>query len=149
MEARKMGINLNPEEMLEVFGEFDPTQFADESEQRWGDTEAYAESARRTAKYSKSDWLRIRAEAEAIEAALASAMSAGLAVDSEEAMDLAEQHRQHIGRWFYDCTYEIHRGLAEMYVADARFAAHYDGRAPGLSTFVRDAIIANAERAGS
>ena len=37
-------------------------------------------------------------------------------------MDLAERHRQHISRWFYECGYDVHRGLAEMYVADARFA---------------------------
>jgi hypothetical protein len=34
-----------------------------------------------------------------------------------------------------------------MYVADERFAAHYDQRAPGLAAYVRDAILANAVRA--
>jgi hypothetical protein len=33
----------NPDEILEVFGDFDPTRFADEVEQRWGDTDAHAE----------------------------------------------------------------------------------------------------------
>jgi MerR family transcriptional regulator, thiopeptide resistance regulator len=32
MEAQTMGINLTPAEMLDVFGDFDPTQFADEVE---------------------------------------------------------------------------------------------------------------------
>jgi hypothetical protein len=36
-----------------------------------------------------------------------------------------------------------------MYVADPRFSAHYDGRAPQLSAFVRAAIVANADRAES
>ena len=36
----------------------------------------------------------------------------------------------------------MHRGLAEMYVADPRFAAHYDAVAPGLARYVRDAIVA-------
>jgi hypothetical protein len=34
-----------------------------------------------------------------------------------------------------------------MYVADERFTAHYDDRAPGLAAYLRDAIVANAVRA--
>ena len=63
-------------------------------------------------------------------------------------MDLAEAHRRHISRWFYDCGYDMHRGLAEMYVADERFAKHYEDVAPGLAQYVHDAITANADRAG-
>ena len=39
----------------------------------------------------------------------------------------------------------MHRGLGEMYMSDARFAATYDRGAAGLSTYVRDAIVANGE----
>jgi hypothetical protein len=42
----------------------------------------------------------------------------------------------------------MHVGLAEMYVADARFKAHYDERAPGLAEYVAEAIRANAAAAG-
>src|SRR5215467_13457228 len=48
MEAHKMGISLTPEERFEVFGDNDPGRYADEAEQRWGDTDAYRESQRRT-----------------------------------------------------------------------------------------------------
>jgi len=41
----------------------------------------------------------------------------------------------------------MHRGLGEPYVADPRCAAHYEERAAGLSTWFRNAIVANAERA--
>ena len=34
------------------------------------------------------------------------------------ARSLAEAHRQHISRWFYDRAYDQHRGLAETYVTD-------------------------------
>ena len=44
MEARTMDIPLTPEERLEVFGEFRPEDYAEEAEQRWGDTEPYKES---------------------------------------------------------------------------------------------------------
>jgi hypothetical protein len=68
-------------------------------------------------------------------------MAAGLPASSQQARDAATAHRDHITRWFYDVTPEIHQGLAETYVADPRFAAHYDGTAPGLASYVRDAIV--------
>jgi DNA-binding transcriptional MerR regulator len=149
MEAHKVGIQLNPAEMFEVFGDFDPNEHAEEAEQRWGDTDAYRESQRRVSSYTKQDWLRLKAEGEQVEQRLAEAFTAGLPADSLEAMDAAEAHRQQISTWFYDCTYEIHQGLAEMYTADERFAAHYNQRAPGLAGYVRAAILANARRAGA
>jgi len=62
------------------------------------------------------------------------------------AMDLAEAHRQHISRWFYDCDHGMHRGLADIYVSDPRFIEAYDDIEPGLSRYVHDAIYANAAR---
>jgi hypothetical protein len=35
-----------------------------------------------------------------------------------------------------------------IYVADPRFAAHYDERAPGLAMYVDDAIVASTATAG-
>jgi DNA-binding transcriptional MerR regulator len=146
MEAHEMGIRLTPQEMLEVFGEHDPTEHAAEAQDRWGDTDAYRESHRRTSSYTKDDWVRIKAEAAAVERRLAEAFEAGEPAGGATATDAAEAHRQHIRRWFYECTHEIHCGLAEMYVADPRFTAHYEQVAPGLAAYVHDAIVANASR---
>jgi hypothetical protein len=145
MEARTMDIPLTPEERLEVFGEFRPEDYAEETEKRWGDTEAYRQSRRRVATYKKEDWQRIKGEEEQVRADLAAAFAAGLAPDSEEAMAAVEAHRQHITRWFYECSYDIHRGLTDMYVNDERFRAHYDATAPGLARFIREAAYANAK----
>ncbi len=147
MEARQMGINLTPEERLEVFGEFDPAAHDEEAHARWGDTDAYRESARRTARYTKADWERIKAEGAAVTARFAAALRAGLTPDSAEAMDAAEAHRRQIDETFYPCPHEMHAGLAQMYVADPRFAATYEAVEPGLARFVHDAIVANAARA--
>ncbi|MFD9353841.1 MerR family transcriptional regulator [Streptomyces sp. NPDC060031] len=146
MEARNVGINLTPEEKFEVFGEFDPDQYAAEAEQRWGGTDAYKESARRAASYTKEDWLRIQRQAEDVSRRLAAVLDSGAAADCEQAMDLAEEHRGWISGNHYDCPYEMHTCLGEMYVADERFAAHYDAVRPGLAVFLRDAIMANAVR---
>jgi len=147
MEAQTMGISLTPEERFEVFGDFDPAVHADEARQRWGESDAYTQSARRTVAYTTDDWLAVKAEADTVTHAYADAMTSGAGPESSVAMDAAEWHRQHIGRWFYDCSYEIHRGLADMYVSDARFTERYEQIAPGLAGYLRAAIHANADRA--
>ncbi len=148
MEARTMDIPLTPEERLEVFGKFRPEDYAQEAQQRWGETESYKESQRRVSTYKKEDWQRLKAEEEEVRARLEAAFEAGLPPDGEEGMAAAEAHRQLISRWFYECTYDIHRGLTDMYVSDERFRSHYDTHTPGLATFIRDAAHANAQRAG-
>jgi DNA-binding transcriptional MerR regulator len=146
MEAHAMGIRLTPDEMFEVFGDDDPIEHAAEAEQRWGDTDAYRESARRTSAYSKDDWLRIHAEADAITRAFAITMRGGHPADSAEALAAARAHRAHIAQTYYALTPEMHRGLAEMYVADERFSRRYDDVAPGLAQYVRDAVVLAAEK---
>jgi DNA-binding transcriptional MerR regulator len=146
MEARTMGISLTPEERFEVFGDHDPSQYDAEVEERWGETDAYRESRRRTSSYTKDDWLRIKEEGADVERRFAEALRSGVAADSEQAMDVAEEHRQHISRWFYDCPPEMHAGLGRMYVEDERFTAHYEEIAPGLAQYVSTAVQANAAR---
>jgi MerR family transcriptional regulator, thiopeptide resistance regulator len=149
MEARAMGVPLTPEERFEVFGDFDPDQYDEEVQERWGESDAYKESKRRTSSYSKDDWLRIKAEGENVEARFAAALAAGVPADSQQAMDIAEAHRQQISRNFYDCPPGMHAGLGRMYVEDERFAAHYEQRAPGLAQYVSAAVQANAARQGA
>ena len=147
MEAKTMDIKLTPEERFEVFGEFRPEDHAEEAERRWGETEAYKESNRRVSRYTKEDCLTLKAEEDEIRNRLAAAFEAGLAPDSEEAMAAAEAHRQHISRWFYECTYDIHRGLTDMYVSDERFRSNYDTQTPGLAAYIKEAAHANAAHA--
>ncbi|MEU1601812.1 MerR family transcriptional regulator [Micromonospora matsumotoense] len=144
MEARRMELKLTPEERFEVFGDVDPEEHAEEARQRWGDTEAYRESSRRAAGYSKEDWLRHKAEQDDWNRRIVVALTSGRPADSAEAMALAEEHRQLIVRWFYDCSYEVHTGLADMYLADPRFTAYYETIMPGLAEYLAEAIHANA-----
>ncbi|WP_263167020.1 MerR family transcriptional regulator [Streptomyces sp. SCSIO ZS0520] len=146
MEARSMGINLTPEEKFEVFGDFDPEEYAEEVAERWGDTEAYEESRRRSASYTKEDWERIRREADELTRRFLALMDAGEEPGSEAAMDAAEDHRQWISRNHYTCSYEIHTCLGEMYVNDERFTRTIDQAREGLAAYQREAILANAVR---
>jgi len=145
MEARRMGLSLTPEEQLEVFGTDKLGEYGQEAEERWGHSDAWKESQRRAAAYTKDDWIEIKREADANIAAFVAAMTQGVAATSETAMELAEAHRAHISRWFYACSYAQHRGLAEMYICDPRFTRTYDEIAPGLSHYIRDAILADAD----
>ncbi|MCU1675596.1 MAG: tipA [Frankiales bacterium] len=143
MEARKMGINLSPGEMFEVFGDFDPTVHEAEVHERWGDSDAYAQSKQRTSRFTKADWAEAVAGQRAVEERFAQLHRSGVASGSDEAMEAAEAHRAQIHR-YYDCSYEMHTGLADMYLADERFTKHYDDIEPGLARYVHDAIHANA-----
>ncbi|WP_318202119.1 MerR family transcriptional regulator [Streptomyces sp. SCL15-4] len=146
MEARRMGINLTPEEKFEVFGDFDPDEHAEEVERRWGDTEAYRQSQRRTASYTKEDWKRINGELDAIHDRMAALLAEGVPADSRAAADVAEEHRRFITGAYYDCGHELHACLGEMYVTDERFTATYEAIRPGLARYMRDAIAANTAR---
>ncbi len=143
------GIQLSKEEMFEVFGDFDPTEYESEVQERWGHTDAYRESQRRTKKYGKEDWQRFKAESDEINESLAVLMAQGVAPTDPRAMDAVERHRLQIDRWFYPCSRAMHVELGKMYVADPRFTATYDAIRPGMAQYVCDAIIANAERESS
>ena len=84
------GIRLTPEEQLEIFGEtWDPAYQA-EAEERWGDTEAWAQSQERTAQWTKEDWERVKTEGDALNARLVEAFTAGVEPGSDRANELAE-----------------------------------------------------------
>lgn len=144
MEARRLDIPLTPQERFEVFGEFDPDEHAEEAKRRWGDSEAYRESSRRAQRYSKDDWLRMKADNEDWGRRFVEVMRSGAPADGPEAMALAEEHRLLISRWFYDCSYDIHAGLADMYLADPRFTEFYENITPGMAEYLAEAIHANA-----
>jgi hypothetical protein len=118
--------------------------FEEEAKERWGDTESYKISSARTSKYTEADWQAQRAEQQAAVDLFIEAMNSGLPVDSDEAAKAAEAHRMQIDKWFYPCTHEMQSGLAQMYIADERFAKSYNDQAEGLAQYVHDAIIANA-----
>jgi DNA-binding transcriptional MerR regulator len=136
IEAVKKGTVMNEEKMFEAFDA--------EAKERWGQTEQYKESKRRTSRYGKKEWAQQKAEFQVLADEFAALMKAGVKPEHAKARAVAERHRAHISKWFYECTYEIHRGLAEMYVADERFTKHIDREHNGLAAYQRAAILANA-----
>jgi MerR family transcriptional regulator, thiopeptide resistance regulator len=146
LQKASNNMTITSEEMKELFGDSFDDNYAQEAHKAWGETDAWKQSAKRTASYSKKEWEEIKAENDQILARMVEAQQSGLLPNSAAAMDTAETHRLHIERWFYDITHEFHRNLSEIYVGDPRFTKTYDDVAPGLARFTRDAIHANADR---
>lgn len=134
---------MQPDDVKQMFEGFDPSQYEEEVKQRWGNTEAYKESQRRTKRYGKAEWDQIQGDWQAIYAELATLMKAGTPVTDPAVQALVDKHRAHIDRWFYPCSVEMHKGLGQMYVADARFAANLDKVAAGFAQYLSDAIAAS------
>lgn len=120
-------------------------EYGHEARERWGHTDAYRQSRARAREYGLEQWRQIGAASEAIEEEMASLLDAGELAEGDAARAVARRHREHIATWFYDCSAQMHRGLGEMYIADERFAAHYEGRRAGLAAYMRDAISAAAD----
>lgn len=146
VRAERTGTAMTNEEMLEVFGDFDPAEYEEEADERWGDSDAYQQSVARTARYTRQDWETIKAENETIYGLFLDLMAAGEAANGVAAMDAAEEHRAHITKWYYDCSKTIHAGLGQMYVTDARFQENIDKAGEGLAEYMAAAIAANAAR---
>lgn len=127
----------------DMFDGFEPEKYEAEAKERWGNTDAYKESARRTKKYGEKDWAAIKAETNAIFADAAAAMKKGVKSDGPEARALAERHRQHTERWFYPCSTAMHVNLADMWEADDRFKANIDKHGEGLTAWLAAAVRAS------
>ena len=132
--------------MADLFDGFDPSRYDEEARSQWGTTDAFAESEKRTRGYTPDDWKALQAEQAVVYDAAFAALKGGKAPSSAEAMDIAERHRLSIDRWFYPCSHTMHRGLASMYESDDRFRQSIDKYGEGLTTFLAEAIRANAAR---
>ncbi|PZU49521.1 MAG: MerR family transcriptional regulator [Arsenicicoccus sp.] len=146
LEDEMNDYRISREEQREIFGDAFDDDYAAEAEQRWGDTDAWKESRRRTKGYTAEQWQQVKEEQDELNARFVALLEAGEPADGGAAMDVAEDARQQICRWFYDCPRQMHAGIAQMYVDDPRFTQTYEDIAPGLATYVRDAVVANAAR---
>jgi hypothetical protein len=116
--------------------------YEEEVQERWGETEAYAQSQFRTSKYTHEDFAAAKVDQEAATELFVYAFGNSLATTSDKAQAAVVAHRAAISKWFYECSIEMQKNLALMYVKDPRFKKYYDGRVNGLAQYVHDAIMA-------
>ncbi|WP_026688829.1 MerR family transcriptional regulator [Alteribacter aurantiacus] len=119
-------------------------QYEEETKEKYGHTDAYKESKKRTDSYKKEDWERIQTEWNRLYHDLASLMNKE-AGDAEVQERIADYHKL-INDNFYTCPKDMFRGLGEMYVADSRFTKNIDKHGEGLAEFLRDAIRLYCDR---
>lgn len=117
-------------------------EYENEAKERWGDTNAYKQSSAKTSKYSKEDFAAAKVDQEAATELFVYAFGNSLPIDSPKAKEAVIAHRAAITKWFYDCSIEMQKQLAIMYIEDLRFKEYYDGRVRGLAQYVHDAIQA-------
>ena len=133
---------LDEEETMDVedmFDGFDHTQYKDEVVDRWG-AQAYEDSDRWWRGLGDADKQAFTDEAAAIGAAWRQARQEGLPVDDPQVQEIAARHVRWIQRGWAGKkpSADAVTGLAQMYVADERFAKNYGG-VEGAS-YVRDAL---------
>lgn len=131
LEAMERGDPMEKDAMFEVFKDPKLKEYQEEARRRWGGTDPYAESERRTRGYTKADWEAIKAELEAVTLGLAEVMD--FPPGSPKAQEKVGAWFDLINQRFYSLTPEIFRGLGEMYVADPRFTETYEKVKPGLA----------------
>lgn len=127
------------------FKEFDRTeienckeQYAAEVKERWGETEAFAQSEEKTSGYDSQKWKGLNDEGNDLLKAFATVSNHS--PDSEAAQVLVQKWQAYITANFYDCTTEILSGLGLMYVNDARFQENIDKNGKGTADFMAKSI---------
>ena len=148
LEAQKGGEQLMAQD---IFDGFDHTQYRDEVTERWG-ADAYKTSDAWWRGMNASEKNAWKQSMTALIDGWRSAAASGISADSDEAQALAERQVEWLGSVPGTPRGDVKGyvlGLADMYVADPRFAANYataDGDVTGAE-FVRDALhfYANAK----
>lgn len=142
MDSMEGGREMEKKEMFEAFDmseiEKHKEKYAEETKQKYGHTDAFKESAQKTAKYTKDDWAAIHARSSEIYLRIVANMDQGPA--DPEVQKAVGDFRQHITDSYYNCTLEIFRGLGDLYVNDPRFTANIDKIKEGLAVFLREAM---------
>ena len=133
------------------FEEFDTIEiekakakYAKEVENRWGGTDVYAQSQKKTGGYNKADWKRVNDQMDELLKKFAEHL--GDKPESDEVQKLVGEWQQHITDSYYNCTKEILVGLGQMYVADERFTKNMDKFADGTTKLMSEAIAVYCEK---
>ena len=115
-----------------------------EAESKWPDE--YASASKRARSMTKEQWKQVQEERDRIarDSGALAARSPASSPDSEEALELATRQKVWLEH-FYPVDAERLVGLAEMYVSDERFTAHYDSHGAGAAEFLAAAMRNLAE----
>ena len=131
----------------EYFKGFDETQYEEEVKELWGDMPQYAESQRKWSSYSKEQKDAIKAEGGEIAVRMVST-DPKASPDAPDIQAAIGEYYVYLNKNFYTCEVSFLRGLADMWVADPRFAVNYERIREGGAAFVREAVHIYCDRNG-
>lgn len=112
--------------------------YAAESKEKYGHTDAYKESTKRTSKYSRDDWAAISKEADGIYQGFKSTLE--LDAGDPKVQKLVLDWKNHISKYYYTCTNDILEGLGAMYIGDQRFKENINQHGSGIAERMSEAI---------
>ncbi|MFG1621688.1 MerR family transcriptional regulator [Kribbella sp. NPDC049227] len=143
IDAHERGLLLTTEQQAAILGPQWNPDWPAQARQRYGDTIQWQQYAERSASRSPEEWQAIADAIADLDRGLADAMDAGVTSGSAEANQLVERHREVFASYF-PLTRQMQVCLGRMFESDPGYAAHYDSLHPGLATWFRQSIDANA-----
>lgn len=123
----------------EYFKGFDEAEYEEEALQRWGNTEAYAQSQKRWKSYSAEQREAIKQQGGEITLRMVGD-DPDLTTDDPGVQTAVGEYFTYINENFYPLQPEALRKLADMWVQDERFAINYERIRQGGAEFVRQAV---------
>ena len=143
--ARKGETDMNEEEILALYEGFSREEalaMHREAEQRWGGSEAWAESLKKTQGMSQGKFKAINLAADAAMRRMA-ALPDRPAADPEIQKLVDAHYRWLLNFWTPDRN--SYKGLGQMYAADPRFLAFYDRYRKDFADYLAAAITYYAD----
>jgi len=113
-------------------------KYKDEVQEKWGKTDAFAQSNKKTGAYTKEDWKSVKNKSDKIMQKFAQKVGSNPA--DSDIQHLVKEWQDFITDSYYDCTNEILAGLGKMYIADERFTENMDKFGTGTARLMSEAI---------
>lgn len=123
-------------EMYEGFSKKQAEEYEKEVRAKY-DPEVVEESRRNIQNMTKKEFKELKQEGINIAKELTELTDRE--INDPEVQALVKRHFA-MNNKFYQTSAEMYKGLADMYVEEARFTKFYDKHKPGLAAFLRDAI---------
>ncbi|SFB53781.1 DNA-binding transcriptional regulator, MerR family [Cohnella sp. OV330] len=147
IDAREGGKDMSDEEKFEGFKDKliadNEAKYGAEIRAKYGNETVDGSNAKMRG-MSEAQYEEMNKLAAEVLESLAEAFKAG-DPEGEAARRTAELHKRWLSYSWSSYSKEAHAGLAQMYVDDERFKAYYE-KEPGMTAFLRDAIVAYAGR---
>lgn len=113
-------------------------KYQDEAKAKWGNTQAFKQSQKRTNSYTDEQWKEIKEEYDSILQGFSKLVDTD--PNDKTALELVDKWKNHINKYYYDCDNSMLDNLADMYISDERFIKNMDKYKEGTTAYIVKAI---------